>query len=166
MTLRPISIPAGGWADPNQNRVMKTLETQINAISSALGGLTETTNGLVSASGSNSLQIVAVEQAHSEAFLIEFADDKDYTFVSWGYAWTIDRVVTKCTTGTCTVVVSIDGVNLGGPANSVSTGEDTQAHTSANNVVVGQDITITISSNAAAEGVAVTLVGRRSLALR
>ena len=166
MTLRPISIPAGSWTSDAQHRVMKTIETQLNSISTALGGLTETTNGLVQSSGSNALQIVAVEQAHSEAFLIEFADDKDYTFVSWGYAWTIDRVVTKCTAGTCTVVVSIDGVNLGGPANSVSTGEDTQAHTSANNVVVGQDITITISSNAAAEGVAVTLVGRRSLALR
>ena len=157
MTRKPIIIPAAGWSDPAQHRVMKTLETELNAASAAIAGLTDATGAL---------QLVAVEQAHSEPFLIEFADNKSYTFVSWGYPWTIDSVVTKCTAGTCTVTVSIDGVSLGGTANAASTAEQTQVHTTANTVATGQDIAITVSANAAAEGVSVTLIGRRTFVLQ
>jgi hypothetical protein len=145
-----LNVPASAWVDPNQHRVMKQIETAANAATAALAAL----------------QTPAVEQAYGEMISIEFADNKAYTFIKWPFAWTIDSVTTKCTTGTCTVTVSIDGVSLGGAANSVSTSEVTQAHTTANAVAVGQDIAITISANAAAEGVSVTLTGRRSFAVQ
>jgi hypothetical protein len=43
-----LNIPASGWASPVQHRVMKQLEAQIDVISQALSGLTDTTSGLLS----------------------------------------------------------------------------------------------------------------------
>lgn len=106
----------------------------------------------------------AKAQVWSDHSFIEFADDKAYRIVlKSAYAWTITEVVTRSAAGTCTLTVSINGTPLGGTANSVSTSEQSQAHTSDNAVAVGDDIELTISSNAGAESVAVTLTGTRTL---
>lgn len=62
-------------------------------------------------------------------------------------AVTITEVVTRSASGTCTATWDIDGVSLGGTANSVSTSENAQAHSSANAVSAGSDIGLTITSN-------------------
>jgi hypothetical protein len=95
---------------------------------------------------------------------IEFPDDKAYRVcLKSPIAFTIDSVTTRSTSGTCTVTVSIDGVNLGGTANSVSTTESTQAHTTNNAVAVDADVTVTVTSNSAAENVAIMISGTRTL---
>ena len=95
---------------------------------------------------------------------IEFPDNKAYRVcLKSPIAFTINSVTTRSTAGTCTVTVSIDGVNLGGTANSVTTSESTQSHTSANVVAVDADVTITVTSNSAAENVAIMISGTRTL---
>lgn len=73
------------------------------------------------------------------------------------FTGTIESVTTICTSGTCTATVKINGVALGGTANSVSTSENIQTHTSANEFVPGDEVTLNISSNASCEGLAFTL---------
>lgn len=107
----------------------------------------------------------AKTQTWEQSWLIEFADDKDYrVVVNSALARTITSVTTRSSTGTCTLTVKIGTTALGGTANSVSTTEQTQAHSSANAVAVGDDIVLTVSANAGAEGVSVTLTGSLTLA--
>jgi hypothetical protein len=107
----------------------------------------------------------AKSQTWEQSWLIEFPDDKDYrVVVNSALARTITGVTTRSSTGTCTLTVKINTTALGGTANSVSSTESTQAHTSANAVAVGDDIVFTVSANSAAENVSVTLTGTLSLA--
>jgi hypothetical protein len=64
------------------------------------------------------------------------------------FACTITATTTICTSGTCTATFQINGTNIGGSANSVSTTQTTQTHSSSNLVNVGDNISIVISSNA------------------
>ena len=61
---------------------------------------------------------------------------------------TIHETTTICATGTATATFQINGVALGGTANSVSTTEQSQAHTSSNTFVAGDDIEVVISASA------------------
>lgn len=58
----------------------------------------------------------------------------------------IYEVYSKCASGTATATVKINGVALGGSANSVSSSEQVQSHSSAYTVNPGDDITVTFSS--------------------
>ena len=51
----------------------------------------------------------------------------------------------------------INATALGGTANSVSTSESEQTHTTDNAVAVGDDVVLTVSSNSGAENVSVTV---------
>jgi hypothetical protein len=107
----------------------------------------------------------AKSQTWEQSWLIEFPDNKDYrVVVNSALARTITGVTTRSSTGTCTLTVKINTTALGGTANSVSSTESTQAHTSANAVAVGDDIVFTVSANSSAENVSVTLTGTLSLA--
>lgn len=80
--------------------------------------------------------------------LIESPSDKAYVLIlKAAYAGSITETTTQCTSGTCTATFSIEGVNLGGTANSVSSSEQSQAHASANTFAAGETITLTISAN-------------------
>lgn len=79
------------------------------------------------------------------------------------FAMEITAVTTDCDTGTCTAQVRINGTPLGGTSNSVSTTEQTQAHTSANNAAVGDDVTLVISSNSGCEGLRLSMKFNRPL---
>ena len=95
---------------------------------------------------------------------IEFPDNKAYRVcLNSPIGFTINSITTRCTAGTCTLTASIDGVNLGGTANSVSTTEQTQSPTSANVVAVGADVPLTITSNSSAENVSVMISGTRAV---
>jgi hypothetical protein len=107
----------------------------------------------------------AKSQTWEQSWLIEFPDNKDYrVVVNSALARTITGVTTRSSSGTCTLTVKINTTALGGTANSVSSTESTQAHTSANAVAVGDDIVFTVSANSSAENVSVTLTGTLSLA--
>lgn len=70
---------------------------------------------------------------------------------------TITAMTTICESGTCTLTGSINATPLGGTANSVSTSEQTQSHSSANVMAAGDDFTLTISSVSSLVGMTVTV---------
>lgn len=86
-----------------------------------------------------------------------------YLALNTPFAMEITEVTTDCDTGTCAATVKINGVSLGGTANSVSTTETTQAHTTDNQAVAGDDVTLVISSNSGCEGLRLSMVFKRPL---
>lgn len=91
--------------------------------------------------------------------------NQDYIFhINLPFACTINEVTTKSASGTCTAQGKINTTALGGAANSVTTTESTQTHTTANTMVVGDDFTITVTSNSACTGMIVSVKYTRTLA--
>ena len=78
-------------------------------------------------------------------------------------AMAIINTITICTTGTCTATFKINTTALGGTANSVSTTEDDQAHTTSNAVAAGDDIVMTLSSVSSCENLTFTIVYTKAL---
>ncbi len=100
----------------------------------------------------------SVTQTAFSPWFMEFPDAKDYrVIINSPIAFTINSVTTRSSTGTCTLTVKINTTALGGTANSVSTTESTQAHTSANAVAVGDDVVFTVSSVSSVENVSILL---------
>lgn len=81
-----------------------------------------------------------------------YAEDGDYVLIQKSAVErTVTTTVTDCDSGTCTMTIKINTTALGGSANSVSSTEQSQAHSSANVLGVGDDLVVTISSNASCE---------------
>ena len=107
----------------------------------------------------------AVEQTEFGAWLIPSPEDKDYRLVvNIPYAIDITGVTTVSVSGTCTATVKINSTALGGTANSVSSSEQSQAHSTANAMAVGDDLVLTISSNSSCVDMSITIAGTRTLA--
>ena len=99
------------------------------------------------------------------SWLIETPEDKDYRLiVNVPHAFTITSVTTIATAGTATATVKINSTALGGTANSVSTTEQAQAHSSANAMAAGDDLVLTLSSVSSCEGLSITIAGTQELA--
>lgn len=95
---------------------------------------------------------------------IPFPSNKDYRLVlKAAVERTITEVVTRSVSGTCTATVKIDTTALGGTANSVSSSEQSQAHSTSNTWAVGQDLVLTVSSNSACTDMSLTVKTRRVL---
>lgn len=78
--------------------------------------------------------------------------DGDYIVaIRMPFGGIITETTTKCSTGTATATFKVNTTALGGTANSVSTSEQSQSHSTSNTFSSGDDIIITISSNAACE---------------
>ena len=149
-----------------------TVPVQTNNLTDANGKPTEdmyrymqsvknTANALTTSNATKA----AKAQTWEQSFFIEYPDAKDYRVViNSALARTIASVTTKSSAGTCTLTVKINASALGGTANSVSTSEQTQAHSSANALSVGDDIVLTFSSVSAVENVSVLLSGTMTLA--
>lgn len=93
-------------------------------------------------------------------FCITIEEPADGTYpvgLNMPYGGTISKVTTKALSGTCTLTVKINGTNLGGTANAVSTSEAVQSHSSANTFAAGDDITMVVSSNSSCARMAVTI---------
>lgn len=98
------------------------------------------------------------------AWVIEFPDDKTYRLIiNAPYGFTITSVTTVSDTGTCTATVEINGTPLGGTANSVSSTEQEQPHSSDNVVAVGDTVSVVITSNSGCEGMTLVITGTRTL---
>jgi hypothetical protein len=118
-----------------------------------------------SAAESDIAALPSAQQTEFGSWLIPFAENKSYRLiVSIPYGITINSVTTVCASGTCTATVKINTTALGGSANSVSTTEQTQSHTSSNVMAAGDDLVLTISANANCEDVTITISGTRTLA--
>jgi hypothetical protein len=87
-------------------------------------------------------------------FAILAPEDGDYTIILKSiWAGAITDLTAKSASGTCTLTGKINSTNLGGTANSVSSTESSQSHSSANVVAVGDDIVLTVSANTSASKV-------------
>lgn len=95
--------------------------------------------------------------------VIEYPQNKTYRLPNLPYVMQIDSVTTRSSTGTCTFTVRINSTPLGGSANSVSTTEQTQTHSSNNVTAVGDDIEIVVSANASCEDLSFTIKYLRQL---
>jgi len=111
-------------------------------------------NGKPTRDGLNVLQQLLDKASESTSQIedwpayLAFPANKSYTLLpDSGEERTITDVITKSASGTCTVTLYIDGVALGGTANSVSSSEQTQTHTTANVIPVGGRVTATVTSN-------------------
>lgn len=95
---------------------------------------------------------------------IEYPSNKDYMIVIKApYGGTITETTTRSTSGTCTATFKINTTALGGTANSVSSVEQSQLHSSSNVFAAGDDIVITISSNSACLNMSFTIAYTYSL---
>ena len=98
------------------------------------------------------------------AWLIPAPADGDYrVVVKVPFGGTITEVVTRSTSGTCTLTVKVNTTALGGTANSVSTSEQAQAHASTNTFATDDDIVLTVSSNSSCLKMSVTIKYTRAL---
>lgn len=78
---------------------------------------------------------------------VEYPEDKDYPLLlNTRFPGTITKVTTKTSDGTATVTVKIGSTALGGTANSASTSEQEQTHSSDNSFSAGDDVKFTVSS--------------------
>lgn len=113
----------------------------------------------------DNLDYAAKPQTDFISGLIAVATDSDYKIVvKLPYALTITSTTTISASGTCTATFKINTTALGGTANSVSTSEQEQAHSSSNVASVGDDLVITISSNSACQNFSFTIKFTRTLA--
>lgn len=105
---------------------------------------------------------VTREQMHGG---IEYPVNKTYRLVQYmRHAGTITETHTQCSSGTCTATFKINGVALGGTANSVSSVENSQAHSTSNTFSAGATITVEITSNSACEDLSFTIEYTRTSA--
>jgi hypothetical protein len=117
---------------------------------------------LTSASGAKAgLEQTPFDLGH---YLIEAPEDKTYTIVQkLARPCTITETTTRCTTGTATVTITINGTNLGGTANSASTTEQSQSHTTANEGAAGDTVAIVLSGTSSCEMLSVSIAGTVTL---
>lgn len=113
---------------------------------------------------SQTRELLEGDFTETAGIVIEEADDKDYPILrNIPFPIEITSVATKSSAGTCTATVKIGSTALGGTANSVSSTEQIQTHTSSNTGVVGDDVKATISSNSSAEMVEIFITYQRLL---
>lgn len=79
------------------------------------------------------------------------------------FAGTITSTTTKSASGTATYTFKINTTALGGTANSVSSAESEQAHSTANAFAVGDDIVLTRSANSTCVDAAFTIKYTREI---
>lgn len=90
--------------------------------------------------------------------------DKSYKIaVKMAHGGTITEATTVSVSGTCTATFKVNTTALGGTANSVSSSEQSQTHSSANTFVAGDDIVLTVSANASCADLSFSLKYTRTL---
>ncbi len=130
--------------------------TGIAGLTATTGTFTNLTKG-----GSN---VAVVEQTDFISGLIPTVTDRDYKIVvKLPYAVTITEATTICASGTSTFTFKINTTALGGTANSVSSAEQSQTHSSSNVASAGDDLVITASSTSACLFASFTIKFTRTL---
>lgn len=111
--------------------------------------------------------LAAASTTQTAAFFayIKTVANQDYRLflkIPWG--GTITETATRSVSGTCTATFKINTTALGGTANSVTSAEQSQAHSSANVFVTDDDVMVTVSANAACVDMAIGIKFTRTLA--
>lgn len=97
-------------------------------------------------------------------FFLGSVSNGDYRIViNCSFAGTINEITTRSTAGTGTLTGKINTTALGGTANSVSTSEQTQTHSSSNTFSAGDDIVLTVSSASSLANMSVKIKYTRTL---
>lgn len=113
----------------------------------------------------DALVIPTASQTDFISGVIPALANTDYRLiVNLPYAATITETTTRCTSGTATATFKINTTALGGTANSISSSEQSQAHSSSNAAVAGDDIVLTITSNSSCVNLSFTIKFTRTLA--
>lgn len=125
----------------------------------------ETNRDLASAESGLGSKATTVQKEYG-CWTFQFPEDgTDNLALNLAYAWTITKVTTKTKAGTATVTIKIDGVALGGTANSASTTQQEQTHSSANVAAAATDVTATFASTSSdCESLTIAVEGTRVLA--
>lgn len=98
------------------------------------------------------------------SILIEAPANQDYVIArNLPVGCTVNSITTKSASGTCTLTGKINTTALGGTANSVSSTETTQTHSSANVAAAGDDLVLTVSANATCLRLEATVAITRAL---
>lgn len=80
--------------------------------------------------------------------MIEEVSNKDYVLsLKMPYAGSITETTTKSVSGTCTATFYVNTTALGGTANSVSSTEQDQTHSSSNTFVTGDTLKMVVTAN-------------------
>lgn len=91
--------------------------------------------------------------------------NKDYRIaLNMAHGGTITETTTRSASGTCTATFKVNTTALGGTANSVSSSEQSQSHSSSNTFVAGDDIVLTVSSNSSCADMSFSIKYTRTLA--
>lgn len=112
------------------------------------------------------VNVAIVNQAIGGSWTFAFPENSTVpVYLNFAFGWTITSVTTITTAGTATVTVLINTTPLGGTANSASTSQQTQAHSSANVVATTDKLQITFASvSSDCVNLCVTVQGTRVLA--
>lgn len=99
------------------------------------------------------------------AGFIAAPSNKDYRIaLKMAHGGTITETTTRSASGTCTATFKVNTTALGGTANSVSSSEQSQSHSSSNTFVAGDDIVLTVSSNSSCTDMSFSIKYTRTLA--
>lgn len=111
------------------------------------------------------LSAAARSQTYVMCGVIAAPDDQDYRlFLAVPFGFTITKTKTRSASGTCTATFKINTTALGGTANSVSTTEQNQDHSTSNAGSAGDDVVLTVSSNSSCEFLSFSIEYTRTLA--
>lgn len=131
-TLGALNDPKGQSTSAGYN-FLSSLQKSAKAANAAVAAIEDRTER----------DVLTISVPVNQAYAVEIA-------APFGY--TINKIQTKCTSGTCTLTFTIGATALGGGANSVSSTLQAKSHTSANVVAVGDTVTATVSSNSSCLG--------------
>jgi hypothetical protein len=138
---------ADGTIDPDWFRWFKLLDAVARAINADLAG------------------VPTKSQTEYISGIIKSPLDQDYRLVvKIPHGGTITGTTTRSTSGTCTATFKVNTTALGGTANSVSTSEQSSAHSSSNVFAADDDIVLTVSSNSSCQGMSFTIKYTKTLA--
>lgn len=149
----PVPVPSAALTTTN-GRPSQTTHAWMQDQARRMSSLEVTATGAAAAAQTDRLSIYVVTPSDGDTVLLR----------PFPTGATISEVRTQSVSGTCTLTVKIGATALGGTANSVSSTETAQAHSSANVAVTSDNLTLTVSSNAACIGMSVTLTYTTTLA--
>jgi hypothetical protein len=133
-------------------------------LSDVASAATAFTNIKQAASGTTTGVVQQTQADFISVFVPKVVDGDIVLVQKAGYAMTITSSTTDASSGTCSVRLKIDGSNVGSTANSVSTTETEQTHSTGNSVAVGQTVVATVSSNSSCLNMALQVNFTRNLA--
>lgn len=128
---------------------LKILTVLLCAATLAFGFALPGLAGIENAGGTTaSIDAAGETQTFQWSGMIGVPENKTYHIsVDTAFAGTITEVVTDADSGTGTWTCSVNATPLGGTANSVSSTEQAQAHSSSNTFAAGDEISCAITAN-------------------